>query len=209
MSSLEDGDILFFDEILEAPPMLWSACLTLIQDRIMASGKKLPDVFIVAASNKVAAPAIIPASVRNRFQFIELSFDFDSWSTWFWDKYHVNPDPFRDKIQQDSSNYNILTPREVTKLYLWVNSLSGEEKKQALYVIGDMFDNGVVEALKQMTNPVLTAKEQIKLVLDNINVDVPGLEYMSYKNILEKLSGLPEWPIIQQELAAVEFKEEE
>ena len=23
MSSLEDGDILFFDEILEAPPMLW------------------------------------------------------------------------------------------------------------------------------------------------------------------------------------------
>ena len=120
MSSLKDGDILFFDEILEAPPMLWSACLTLIQDRIMASGRKLPDVMIVAASNKVASPTIIPASVRNRFQFVQLEFDPDHWCKWFKDKHGVNPKSLVKCIEGDSNQYNIFTPREAEKLYTWL-----------------------------------------------------------------------------------------
>lgn len=51
LSSLEDGDILFFDELLEADQLVLSACLTLIESRELMSGRKLPDVMIVAATN--------------------------------------------------------------------------------------------------------------------------------------------------------------
>ena len=51
LSSLKNGDILFFDELLEADQMVLSACLTLIESRELMSGRLLPDVMIVGATN--------------------------------------------------------------------------------------------------------------------------------------------------------------
>lgn len=210
MASLQDGDILFLDEILEAPPMLWSACLTLIQDRIMASGRKLPDVFIVAASNYVASPGIIPASTRDRFQFIELEFDAAHWTKWFHKKYgvHVNEE-LLDRIRGDSDQYNILTPRRVTKLYEWLKDNSGIENKKK--IVTSMFDSITCKLLMDMVHPVLTPQQQIKDVLDqsNIKVETGLFEVMSLKSILEYLQSLPEWESIQYVLSTTEFEKEE
>lgn len=208
MASLKDGDILFFDEILEAPPMLWSACLTLIQDRIMASGRKLPDVFIVAASNNVAAPAIIPASTRDRFQFIELHFDWPHWRKWFKDKYGVQPSPqLRDAIQGDSSTYNILTPRRVTKLYKWLKEKDNTIRRK---VISDMFNSVVTTALVDMVNYVPTPKEQVFNALESMSFIAPAsFENMTLTEILEALQKLPEWEEIAAKLSSIEFIEKE
>lgn len=208
MASLQDGDILFFDEILEAPPMLWSACLTLIQDRIMASGRKLPDVFIVAASNKVASPGIIPASTRDRFQFIELSFDFSYWCDWFEGKYGVRPSiDMSAFIREDSNTYNILTPRRIVKLYEWLKTGITNDKKK---VINDMFESCVTEMLVHMVNAVPSPRRQIRNAILKIdpNIVLPDdFEIMKFQEILEYLQSMDLWDEIAAGLADIELVE--
>ena len=215
MASLKDGDILFFDEILEAPPMLWSACLTLIQDRIMASGRKLPDVFIVAASNEVASPGIIPASTRDRFQFIQLKFDPEHWIRWFEERYGVCPpvELAYQCIQEDSSTYNILTPRRVTKLYLWLNQdpKEGPVWNTKINVIMHEFDSVIAKHIVSMVTQQKSAQRQIKeAILGNIDTVNLGADFekMSLKDIMELLQTLPEWDEIQQVLATCSFEEQ-
>ena len=207
MASLKDGDILFFDEILEAPPMLWSACLTLIQDRIMASGRKLPDVFIVAASNQVAGPGIIPASTRDRFQFIELKFDPDHWCNWFKDKYGIRPRvDLCNLIKEDSDQYNILTPRRVTKLYEWLKD--PKDRATKIEIVNAMFDANITELIMEMVNAVRTPQRQIKDALDNnTTVNTNNFDNMSFKDIMEYLQSLPEWRDIQDTLSHIQFEE--
>lgn len=216
MASLKDGDILFFDEILEAPPALWSACLTLIQDRIMASGRKLPDVFIVAASNKVATPGIIPASTRDRFMFIELDFDFAYWSNWFADKYGVSiPFDFEDKIEEDSDQYNILTPRRFVKLYTWLKKpeLKPGFNTTKYNVISSMFDGETARLFKRMINHVKSPKRQIlealPVDLRNKVRDEVDVKTSSIKEFIAALQALPEWNEIMGVLATVELQQDD
>lgn len=217
MASLQDGDVLFLDEILEAPPMLWSACLTLIQDRIMASGRKLPDVFIVAASNQVASPGIIPTSTRDRFQFIELEFDATHWCEWFNKKYGVNPRAICPYIREDSDQYNILTPRRVTKLYTWLKDGEhhGEDWDYKIQIITSMFDAHIAELLIRMVFAKKTTQRQIKDALSEANIFVPDppsgrdLEDMSLKDIMSYLQTRPEWDAIQATLSSVTYEDEE
>ena len=220
MASLQDGDILFFDEILEAPPMLWSACLTLIQDRIMASGRKLPDVFIVAASNPVASPAIIPASTRDRFQFIELEFDSDHWCEWFRQKYHADPGKITKKIREDSDQYNILTPRRVVKLYETLKAVHDSREMTANYrqvvenMIVSMFDVQVYKELLAIVKQKASPQEQISKAIEEMciadrEVIAYNVKGMSLKEIMQYLSQLPEWDEIQLVLANVQFEEED
>lgn len=204
MASLKDGDILFFDELLEAPPMLWSACLTLIQDRIMASGRKLPDVFIVAASNPVASPSIIPASTRDRFQFIELEFDAEHWCDWFKDKYGVRPTDLSIRIREDSDQYNILTPRRVEKLYTWLLGSKDEELKIKTNIISSMFDAYICELFVNLINSKKSPGRQVADALENSIGGVwSELEGMPLSKMLEYLQSLSEWDRIQEALENV------
>jgi len=66
MLNMKDGDILFFDEILNGNPSVLNACLTLIEQRVMISGKKLPDIMIVAAANPQGMVPITP-QIKERF----------------------------------------------------------------------------------------------------------------------------------------------
>ena len=207
MASLQDGDILFFDEVLEAPPALWSACLTLIQDRIMASGKKLPNVFIVAASNKVATPAIIPASTRDRFMFIELSFDFVNWCNWFERTRGVQPSTrLLPKIKGESDQYNILTPRRFTKLYDWLKLGITDTKYN---VITDMFD---LTVWKELTNTIQAGNSIQHQICDAlINAGIltetyrEDYENMDYNELLETLMHYDRWDKIKAVLESSEF----
>lgn len=208
MASLEDGDILFFDEILEAPPQLWSACLTLIQDRIMASGRKLPDIMIVAASNKVASPTIIPASTRDRFMFVQLDFDFETWRRWFKKTRHVKvPDCVEHMIRGQSDQYNILTPRRFTKLYDWCADGVTDTKAQ---VIEHMFDYNVMHAIRNSVQQVPDSHDQIREAVSGLMVqDIPDdWESLSLREILELLQTDPAWEEIEKVLATTKLKEE-
>jgi len=210
MANLKDGDILFFDELLEAPPMLWSACLTLIQDRIMASGRKLPNVMIVAASNKVASPGIIPASTRDRFMTFEVALDWDDWVKWFEDRYGIEPDrDLKQSIQSDSDQYNILTPRKICKMYEWMKMFEKQPAKLlfARRMISAMFDDNISNDILRMVSAAKSPRRQIKEALHAIDVDMPdGYESMSFKDILESLQAMDEWPMIADRLGNIKFE---
>lgn len=79
LSNMQDGDILFFDELLEADQMVLKACLTLIESRELMSGNKLPDIQIVAATNPSIAPDMLKENIRQRFLFRK--FDIDETDT--------------------------------------------------------------------------------------------------------------------------------
>lgn len=208
MASLRDGDILFFDELLEAPRELWSACLTLIQSRIMASGRPLPDVFIVAASNPLASPMAIPASVRDRFQFLEVQFDPDSWATWFENKYGKRPGSIiLNTISDTSADYNIFTPRRVEKLCKWY--CTAEDKVTVYKAINTMFGTGIAKAIKELCEVGKPFRDALSEALDDMII--PGLDNIGnipMASILAKLQALDNWHEIEARLASMEYSEE-
>lgn len=220
MASLEDGDILFFDEILEAPPALWSACLTLIQDRMLASGRKLPNVMIVAASNPVSNPDIIPPSLRDRFQFIELGWDYDAWIDYMKERFGINKGADRfmtlaTAIQQGLEEpsrykYNTLTPRRVTKLVEWY--VCADDKDFVLDSIRQMFDSH----LAHLIEVIIVPDEKDRIMADvfdtlagNFNIDFDGLKYYDLTpsklfDIIEQLPAETKYEV-QKYLEGVEY----
>lgn len=133
LSSLKDGDILFFDELLQGSPQVLSACLTLIQERRMMSGRMLPDVFIVAAANPTASPNMIPEAVRQRFMFFNVKFDQGIWAKWVSDTFDIFPDSklldyvTKEVSEKKNQEWNKLTPRSATKLIqLYLESSMGD-----------------------------------------------------------------------------------
>lgn len=134
LSSLKDGDILFFDELLQASPQTLSACLTLLQERKLLSGKKLPDIMVVAACNPLNSPEQVPLAIRQRFMFIDVAFDPDEWS-----EYMVGKGYDEEMVRavakyiafDNRGEYNVLTPRTAEKIIAWYDL---SDKKGRIYV---------------------------------------------------------------------------
>lgn len=208
MASLEDGDILFFDEILEAPQQLWSAVLTLLQDRVLASGTKLPNVLIVAASNKVVTAKQIPPSTRDRFLFVDLSFDFGEWSTWFNERYHVRPvSQVRDMFFKDTG-YNILTPRKFTKLYAW-GEASGWSSIHKAAVL-DAYGTYCYDRLLATRDNMSARQQLVHCCLEIGGFEMPErFETMPIEELAKVLMEDERWPEIEEVLKATLVKEEE
>lgn len=134
LSSLKDGDILFFDELFEAPEMVLKACLTLIQGRRLMSGKKLPDVMIVAATNPIDSPSLIKLSVRQRFMFFDVKFSKMDWSNYVRESLDISPtQSLVNQISEEGVEYNILTPRTAWKLLKFGKSIGcdGDESSES------------------------------------------------------------------------------
>lgn len=206
MASLEDGDILFFDELLEAPQQLWSAVLTLLQDRVMASGRKLPDIMIVAASNKTATAKQIPASTRDRFMWIDLSFDFEAWSKWFDDRFGVKPvDSLKDSLFKDNG-YNIVTPRKFTKLYEWCEESGWDDNSKSF--VRDIFGS-VIYGYLVGTRENVNQKQQLIDACLKLDFEFPqGYEQMTLTEIAQLLMESDRWDEIAEELKTQSVKEE-
>jgi len=116
---LKDGDILFFDELLNANPMVLNACLTILENRTLISGRKLPKVMIIAAANPQGAQIVTP-QIKERFIWYNLKFDKESWKAYM-SKYLITDEIFEQLcvlIQSESfssSDKNYYTPRSIEK----------------------------------------------------------------------------------------------
>ena len=118
--SLKDGDILFFDELLNANPMVLNACLTLLENRTMISGRKLPNIMIVAAANQQGSTILTP-QIKERFIFYDVTFSPSLWGKYMYEKYNIVDEVLEDLVtlikneKFESSRYNYLTPRSIDK----------------------------------------------------------------------------------------------
>lgn len=149
LASLDDGDILFFDEMLEAHPQVQQACLTLINDKVLASGKKLPNIMIVAASNEVMSPASIRPSFRNRFVWYDIQFERKDWSRYIWDKYGLYVDKnIALSIDSGGTGYNLFTPRTAERfIKLWNDN---HDKPDVSRHIAGLFGSVIIARFNEM-----------------------------------------------------------
>lgn len=129
LSGMEDGDILFFDELLEADQIVLKACLTLIESRELMSGRKLPDVQIVAATNPSIKSTMLQENIRQRFVFREFGIDVDGCRDYIKKQYGVVvPNDVLAMIKSTGGDYNILTQRSLTKMVAWMSKAKDNEE---------------------------------------------------------------------------------
>lgn len=133
LSGMEDGDILFFDELLEADQIVLKACLTLIESRELMSGRKLPDVQIVAATNPSIKSTMLQENIRQRFVFRLFSVDKQGCSRYIRKKYGINvPGDVLDMIRSTGDDYNILTQRSLTKMVGWLHGAKDKDERKLI-----------------------------------------------------------------------------
>ncbi len=129
LSSLRDGDILFFDELLEADQLVLSACLTLIESRQLMSGNELPDVMIVAATNPTINPNMLKLNIRQRFMWRRFGTDKQGCHDYILEEYGLDlENDVINSIAISGNSYNVLTPRSLSKLAGWISSAICKEE---------------------------------------------------------------------------------
>lgn len=118
LKELKDGDIIFFDEVLNGNPVILNACLTILEQRRLISGDPLPEVMIIAASNPQGMVPMTP-QVKERFLWYDINFSPVMCKNFFKKKYNL-PEIMLDKIVNlikeekfDGRNFN--TPRSIDK----------------------------------------------------------------------------------------------
>ena len=154
LSHMKDGDILFLDELLKGQQQVLSACLTLVQERRLMSGTMLPDVIIVAAANPLASPKMLPEEIRQRFLFMDVRFDKDSWQEYMVKRGIPLPEylvPHLVTDGGDGSTWNTLTPRTMTKLALWYKDAIGDTCSMTMVkrVVNQEFGVNVMSSIRK------------------------------------------------------------
>lgn len=119
---MKDGDVLAFDEFTNGNIMTLNACLTLIQERNMMSGRKLPSILIVAMGNPQGKCDMLPQT-KQRFLWLNVKFDEEAWCEWVEKELNVVPtqkliDIIKSTYRSgfEIRDYNYMTARTVTNL---------------------------------------------------------------------------------------------
>ena len=144
LSSLEDGDILFLDELLEADQFVLSTLLTVIESREMADGTPLPDIQIIAATNDTVPPEQLRPNIRQRFMFKRFSLDISATRSYIHKRTGIEvPADILNQLTDDGTDYNFLTPRSLTKLCMWINSAPDDKLKDVANTIDMVWQSGI------------------------------------------------------------------
>jgi hypothetical protein len=173
LSELKDGDILFFDEVVNGTlKQTLDAVLNLLEDRTLPTGKKLADVMIVAASNPQGLINLTP-QIKERFIRYDLKFHKEEYQDYLKDKYgmpssisqHICTLINKEKFEHDVWNYT--TPRSVEKA---INQI-GVELKSA-------YDDVFIPYLEQ----------EIESPMDITTLEVKKGDKVKYLEILKLIS---------------------
>lgn len=156
---MKDGDILFFDEFTNGNIQTLNACLTLIQDRMMLSGKKLPSVLIVAAGNPQGSCELLPQT-KQRFFWTNVTFSPEMWAAYIWKTHrlfptgrlleHIKETYARNRL--DRTTYNYFTARTAENVLRLAMDI---KRNNPFWSSIDRFDTGM--------QPVEAAYETISL----------------------------------------------
>lgn len=220
LSSLEDGDILFLDELLEADQFVLSTLLTVIESREMADGTPLPDIQIVAATNDTIPPEQLKGNIRQRFMFQRFHMDKRGTAEYIYEKTGIEvPDTVLDKLTERGNDYNFLTPRSLTKLVLWIDNTPKEKLTEVAHIIDLMWNSMIGSDLeyarckrdKKIKSPEQQVRDAIKETLKDISPDefIEKFDDCSLGEMLELLQALPEWEDISKQLESLQIKGDE
>ena len=165
LEDLEDGDIIFFDELLNGNPVTLNACLTLLEQRKMVSGKKLPDVMIIAAANPQGAAPTTP-QIKERFVWYNVDYSYEMWKGYMSEKYSM-PSRIITKLSHliksekfDGNNFD--TPRSIDKATaMMIAGVPTPYFEKLEPILNGMVENKLSEAIDLPNGSKLEPGEQI------------------------------------------------
>lgn len=233
LSSLKDGDILFFDELLEADQLVLSACLTLIESRELMSGRSLPDCMIVGATNPTIKPNMLKENIRQRFVWRKFGLDKDGCRAYILRTCGFDPGAeVIDKLVTTGSEYNILSPRSLTKMCQWISTATDPDDVRKIAKEIDASWNSQLGTkiarayLGKMSDPAVQVRNAIRHALecngvnqDSIDDVAEGMgaivyddeafENTSMTELMGVLQKLPEWSAIEKQLSVMAMTQED
>lgn len=224
LGHMKDGDILFFDELLEGEQYVLSACLTLIESRMMMSGKKLPDIQIVAATNETVMPTQLRPAIRQRFLWRSFKLDSEGCRQYILEETGIDIEDLKHYIEEQSSSFNVLTPRSMTKMAKWIVSAKAENEETIANIINDtwgsLLGTKLLEKKKHIQDENDKARQvakDLRSVVEDVCLDedlssmfedindkgVEGLEVL-----MKKLQTMPQWNNIKEALENIKTEGE-
>jgi len=210
LSSLKDGDILFFDELLQGSDQTLKACLTLVMERRMMSGKKLPDIMIVAASNPKSYKTLEP-SIRQRFLWIDAHWDVTEYVDYLLKHDVPNPERLAALVDFDTDRWNIQTPRTIFKMMQWVKhddrasgwlqdifslNFASNIEDALKHSVKDLSNRKIIETIAYHASPYVDSETLSKLEAAKDMAEVMAI-----------LEEQPNWDKISTQLSTIMFDE--
>jgi hypothetical protein len=182
--SMKDGDILFFDEVFNGNPTVLNACLTILEEREMISGKKLPDIMIVAAANPQGMVPLTP-QIKERFVWYKFNFPKESWKNYMKNKYKM-PATVSNKLctlikEEDfKKTENYLSARSIDKaVNMIINHVPTPYKDLLNPILETLVTNKLKEPIKLSEDKNLEVGESIswlEMIRINKNIDISEQE---------------------------------
>ena len=176
---MKNGDILFFDELLNGNPATLNACLTLLENRTTISGKKLADIMVVAAANPQGMTPLTP-QIKERFVWYNVKFDKKMWSDFMFKKYKM-PLKVSSKLcnlitEETFVSNNFHTPRSIDKATaMIINGVPTPYSNSIEPFLNTIIENNLKHPIKLSEEVTLGADEQIswlKMIRINNKVDL-------------------------------------
>lgn len=191
---MKDGDVLAFDEFTNGNIMTLNACLTLIQERNMMSGRKLPSILIVAMGNPQGKCDMLPQT-KQRFLWLNVKFDEETWCDWIKKELNVVPTQKLINIIKSTyksgfgiQDYNYMTARTVTNLLKLAKTVNSSN---AIWRNMYGVDQELVNELYASVNNNQDNFEDLELLKYGLCTIIQSLEYHPRADIdsLNKIRG--------------------
>ena len=184
------------------------------------SGKMLPDVQIVAATNPTIQPSVLKENIRQRFMFHKFDVDEAATREYIKEETGLYVGDLVKQIQTTGDDYNILSPRSLTKLAKWImTAKTGKEAKKISTVINRIWSCDIGDKLlkawqKKFDDPEEKAKLAIIDAMRQVGANelANGFVAEDDKTIEEIVSSLEElgfWKDVAEILKTQESPESE
>lgn len=190
---MQDGDVLAFDEFTNGNIMTLNACLTLIQERHMLSGKDLPSIIIVAMGNPQGQCDLLPQT-KQRFIWYDVKFDRQTWAAYIKKRYNFTASKdLLDIISHQysegfdpgycGSDYNYWTPRTAENYLRIAMDLPKDDDFWSVILRMPQGDIDAIYATLASSNSFLNIQEQCLEFLHNLEkttfVEEDDLRYLT------------------------------
>lgn len=192
---MKDGDVLAFDEFTNGNIMTLNACLTLIQERNMMSGRKLPSILIVAMGNPQGKCDMLPQT-KQRFLWLNVRFDEEAWCEWVEKELNVVPTQKLINIIKstyrgsfDIRDYNYMTARTVTNLLRLAKTINSTN---AIWHNMYGVNQGLVDELYASINNNQNDNEDLELLKYGLCTIIQSLTHEPNTNI-DSLDEMRDW----------------
>jgi hypothetical protein len=165
LENLEDGDILFFDELLNGNPIVLNACLTILEQRRFISGKPLPNIMIVAAANPQGMSPLTP-QIKERFIWYDVKFDASMWRKYMEEKYKITSSIGTKLVSlingETFTTNNFMTPRSIDKaVNMLIHKVSTPYDKILLPILNENVKNTFEQTIALSETEFLAPNEMV------------------------------------------------